>query len=170
MESNPIDRCIQCGTCSATCPVAEFMDYSPREIIEMIRGNFKKEVLSSNTIWYCASCYHCTVKCPEGINITDMMYALKRYSIWKNCYKKSLIGPNFSKKFIRGIMKSGKSFEPALAPTFIFKYGLRSLLDDSFMGYALWRKGRMPFIPSEIKRKRNFQRVIGRIIPIGRFS
>ena len=145
MESNPIDRCIQCGTCSATCPVAEFMDYSPREIIEMIRGNFKKEVLSSNTIWYCASCYHCTVK-------------------------KSLIGPNFSKKFIRGIMKSGKSFEPALAPTFIFKYGLRSLLDDSFMGYALWRKGRMPFIPSEIKRKRNFQRVIGRIIPIGRFS
>ena len=168
LDSNPIDRCIQCGTCSGTCPVAEFMDYSPREIIQMIRVNLKKEVLSSNTIWYCASCYHCTVKCSAGINITEMMYALKRYSIWKNYYKKSLIGPNFSKLFIRQILKTGKSFEPSLAPSFIFKYGFRSFLDDSLMGFTLWRKGRMAVIPSKIKRIENFKRVIARIIPLGR--
>ncbi len=53
---NPISTCIQCGTCSATCPAAEFMEHSPREVIAMIGADRRGEVLSSNTFWTCASC------------------------------------------------------------------------------------------------------------------
>ena len=33
--------CIQCGTCSGTCPVADFMDYTPRRLIGMINADMK---------------------------------------------------------------------------------------------------------------------------------
>jgi len=159
---------MQCGTCSSTCPAAEFMDHSPREIIAMIAAGLKAEVLSSNAFWYCASCYSCTVKCPRGINIADMMYGLKRYSMWKNQYPKGLIGPDFSRRFARMIVRRGKSFEPALAPAFIFHSGLWGLLGEVRTALALFRKGRLPLIPSRVKRSKPFRRMLSRIIPLAR--
>ena len=44
----------------------------------MVRAGMKREVLESLTPWVCASCYQCTVSCPAGIAITEIMYALKR--------------------------------------------------------------------------------------------
>ncbi|MBI3950553.1 MAG: 4Fe-4S dicluster domain-containing protein [Acidobacteria bacterium] len=169
-DGHPINTCIQCGTCSATCPAVEFMEHSPRKIIDMICAGLKDEVLSSNTFWYCASCYHCTVRCPRGINIAEMMYALKRYSLWKNQYQKGLIGPDFSKRFVKVIMKTGKSFEPDLAPSFIFKDGLRGFFREVQTALFLLLKGRLPLIPTRIKRLKNFRRMLSRIIPVGGFT
>lgn len=167
MDGHPISTCIQCGTCSGTCPAVEFMEYSPRELIAMIGADLKDNVLSSNTFWYCASCYNCSVMCPKGINIADMMYALKRYSIWRNQFKRELIGPNFSRRFVRTIMKTGKSYEPSLAPSFIFKSGFRGFLNESLNAFTLLLKGRLPLIPTRIKRIKNFRRMLSRIIPVG---
>ncbi len=61
--------CIQCGTCSATCPVSHFMDFTPPRIIAMVRAGFREEVLRSFTIWLCASCYSCTVDCPAKLRL-----------------------------------------------------------------------------------------------------
>ena len=72
-----IRLCIQCGTCSASCPNASRMDHAPREIIAMARADMREEVLSSNSMWFCLSCYLCTVRCPRGVKITDMMHALE---------------------------------------------------------------------------------------------
>ena len=88
-----LKRCIQCGTCSATCPVSLYMDLTPRRVVAMTRAGFKKEVLESNTIWLCASCYSCTVECPKGIKITDIMYALKRLAIQEGAYPKRFPTP-----------------------------------------------------------------------------
>jgi len=68
-HGNPINACIQCGTCSGTCPVANYMDQTPRRLIGMINADFKDDVLDCNTYWFCASCYHCTVRCPADIDI-----------------------------------------------------------------------------------------------------
>ena len=85
-HGEPLATCIQCGTCSGTCPVADFMDHTPRRLIGMINADLKEEVMESNTYWHCASCFHCTVRCPSEIDIAGLMYALKRYSIWKHQY------------------------------------------------------------------------------------
>ncbi len=127
-HGNPIKECIQCGTCSGSCPAAEFMDHTPRKLIGLIRANYKDEVLASNTYWLCASCYQCTVRCPAGIDIADMMYALKRYSMWKKAYQEGLIGPAFSESFVKMIVGSGRSFEPQLAPVYLFKYGSKGFI------------------------------------------
>ncbi len=166
-HGNPIKTCIQCGTCSATCPAVEFMDHTPRELIGMIRADLKDDVLTSNTYWSCASCYHCTVRCPAGIDIAYLMYGLKRYSMWKGRYQEDLIGPEFSESFVKMIARTGRSFEPVLAPTYIFKYGTRGLIQEAQTATALVLKGRLPLLPTKIKRLENFQRMVRRIIPLG---
>lgn len=166
MEGSPIDRCIQCGTCAGTCPAEPFMEHSPRQIIDMIRAGLRKKVLSSNTFWYCASCYQCTVRCPQGIHITDVMYALKRYALWKKMYNRDLIGPAFSQQFVKLILKYGRSFEPGLASSFVFKGGLKGMFREAKTGMKLFFKGRLPLLPSKIKRIKNFQRMLAKILPL----
>lgn len=165
-EGNPLERCLQCGACSSTCPSVSFMTHTPRKLIELIRKGYKDAVLASNTYWLCSSCYSCTVKCPANIRITDLMYALKRYSIWKNRYPEGLIAPEFTKQFVKMILASGKAYEPGLAPIFVTKYGIAELINNSRMGLGLLMKGRLPLIPKKIRGITRFRRFITRIIPL----
>lgn len=167
-EANPVQSCIQCGTCSAACPAGEFMDHSPRRIIAMIRADQKKAVLSSNAFWCCASCYQCTVRCPAGIDIAYMMYGLKRYAMWRNHYGRHAIGADFSRRFVQMIAKNGRSFEPGLATPYLFRHGLRTFLYEIRTAIALFRKGRLPLVPGRVKRAANFRGMLRRIIPVGR--
>ena len=168
-KGNPINTCIQCGTCSATCPVASggFMDNSPRRIIALIRSGFKEQVLKANTYWYCASCYQCTVRCPRGIDIAELMYGLKRYTVWKTQAQEGLIGPVFSETFVKMILRTGRSYEPVLATTYLFTYGLPEMIQEAQTATALMLKGRLPMLPARIKRLDNFKRMIKHIIPLG---
>ena len=77
-------RCIQCGTCSATCPTAYAMDYSPRQVWRMVQLGLRDEVLNSSTFWLCTTCKACQVRCPRGIDLMDVMIALKEYAFGKD--------------------------------------------------------------------------------------
>ncbi|RLE50930.1 MAG: heterodisulfide reductase [Candidatus Methanomethylicota archaeon] len=68
--------CHQCGTCSGSCPLVNLMDIPPNQIIRMIQLDMT-EVLNSKTIWICASCYNCTVRCPREIDIARVINALR---------------------------------------------------------------------------------------------
>ena len=74
-------HCLQCGSCGGSCPNGADMQHTPRTIFAMINADRREEVLSSNTMWCCVSCYFCTTRCPQKIPITDIMYALKRLAI-----------------------------------------------------------------------------------------
>jgi heterodisulfide reductase subunit C len=143
------------------------MDQTPRALIGMIRADLKEEVLASNTYWSCASCYYCTVRCPAGIDIADLMYALKRYSMWKGTYSESLIGPAFSESFVKMIVNSGRSFEPLLAATYLPKFSASDIIQEGLTATGLVLKGKMPLLPKRIKGLKNFQNMVRRIIPIG---
>jgi CO dehydrogenase/acetyl-CoA synthase alpha subunit len=54
------------------CPVAFAMDYKPNQICRWSLG-MKERVLSSKTIWVCASCYTCSTRCPNDIDIAKVM-------------------------------------------------------------------------------------------------
>jgi len=79
--SQKLRRCIQCGTCSSTCPTAYAMDYSPRMVWRMVNMGLRDEVLRSRTFWLCTTCKSCQVQCPRGIDLMDAMISLKEYSI-----------------------------------------------------------------------------------------
>ena len=76
-----IRRCIQCGTCSASCPTVYGMDYTPRELWRLVNLGLVEEVLDSRTFWLCTVCKSCQVRCPRGIGITDAMVALKEWAM-----------------------------------------------------------------------------------------
>ncbi len=80
-----IKKCFACGTCVAGCPISEIdEDYSPRRIIRQILFGMREAVLNSPTIWYCLVCYRCYARCPQKVNFTDVMRALRYLAIKKN--------------------------------------------------------------------------------------
>ncbi|MBC7109411.1 MAG: 4Fe-4S dicluster domain-containing protein [Archaeoglobi archaeon] len=69
--------CYQCGKCSAGCPSVDFMDLNPREVIRMIIEGHE-EVLNSQSPWVCAACFTCSVRCPNEIDVSRIMEALRQ--------------------------------------------------------------------------------------------
>jgi heterodisulfide reductase subunit C len=72
-----IMRCFACGTCTASCPVREIDEkFNPRRIIRMVLLGMRHEVLSSDFIWLCSTCYSCQERCPQDVKITELMSAI----------------------------------------------------------------------------------------------
>jgi heterodisulfide reductase subunit C2 len=75
-------RCFACGTCTASCPVREVTDrYNPRRIIHMAILGLRDQVLSSDFVWLCSTCYACQERCPQDVRITDLMHAIKNVAV-----------------------------------------------------------------------------------------
>ncbi len=146
-----IKQCIQCGTCSGSCPTSYAMDYSPREIIAALRAGMLDRVLKSNTVWLCTSCYYCTVRCPSGIKITDMMYELKRLGVDFGLVQKGAIAPTVSKAFVNMVDNYGRVHETMLVMSVFLKTKPWALLKMMPQGMKLIARGRLPFFPHKIK-------------------
>lgn len=152
--------CIQCGNCSASCPMSTYMDYTPRKIIAMVRAGFKQETLSSKTIWLCASCYNCTVECPKGIKITDVMYALKRQAIENKIYPKGFPIPIMASSFFNDVKKRGRINEVTLLLAFYMKYNILKSISYAGLGLKLLMTGRLVLFEKGIKNKSSFNNML----------
>jgi heterodisulfide reductase subunit C len=75
--------CYQCGKCSAGCPAVSEMDILPNQIIRYAQLGFKDELLRSKSIWICASCFTCNARCPKGINIAEVIEAIREILLRK---------------------------------------------------------------------------------------
>ncbi len=135
--------CHQCGACSGICPLATHMDYTPRRLINMVREGFKAEVLHSRTVWLCTSCYSCTVNCPAGIHITDVMYALKRLAIQEGTHPRRFPIPVLAGEFLKNISRSGRNNEIAVILGLALRTNPLNLLKMAPLGLKLLRTGRL---------------------------
>lgn len=145
--------CIQCGTCGGSCPSGPDLDYTPRAIFAMMAAGMREKVLSSNTFWFCVSCYYCMVRCPQDIHITDLMYTLKRFSIREGYAHESTAtdAPGFSQTFIYFVENYGRSFELGLATRYHLTHHPLGMLNMVPLGIGMLRKGRMDLTPRRIK-------------------
>lgn len=75
--------CYQCGKCSAGCPVVSEMDILPNQIIRYAQIGLEEELLRSKAIWVCASCFTCNTRCPKGINIAEVIEAIRQILLRK---------------------------------------------------------------------------------------
>ena len=76
--------CNQCGKCSAGCPMSFAMDSLPNQIIRLAQLGLEEDIASSNTVWICASCLTCSVRCPQGVDLGRVMEALRLITLRKN--------------------------------------------------------------------------------------
>jgi len=75
-----VHSCMNCGVCTAICPAAEFFDYSPRQLINIVANKDKDkliEILKSDVIWYCGQCMSCKTMCPRS-NIPGIIISVLR--------------------------------------------------------------------------------------------
>ncbi len=77
-----IRKCFACGTCAAGCPVTGIdEEYNCRKIIRQVLMGMRDDVLKSPVIWLCVMCYRCYARCPQQVNFTDVMRALRHLAI-----------------------------------------------------------------------------------------
>jgi heterodisulfide reductase subunit C len=145
-----LEMCIQCGSCGGSCPSAADMDHTPRMLFAMLRAGMRELVLQSNTPWICVSCYHCVVRCPQEVHITDVMYTLKGMAIREKKFRDA-VAPEFSETFVDMVEKYGRSFEFGLATRHYLKHAPLRLVGMSTMGLGMLAKGRMSMTPRKIK-------------------
>ncbi|MBZ5668464.1 MAG: 4Fe-4S dicluster domain-containing protein [Acidobacteriia bacterium] len=155
-----VRNCIQCGLCSASCPLSPYMDYTPRRLIHMAREGFKRDVLGSFTIWLCTSCYSCTVECPRRIRVTDVMYALKRRAIEDGVYPKRFPIPVLASEFGAMIRRKGRVTESWLILRVFLKTAIIRLLGMSKLGSKLFFSGRMGLVPESIRDRKQLQTLL----------
>lgn len=165
-----LQLCLQCGTCGGSCPSGPDMDHTPRALFAMIGAGMKKEVLSSNTPWYCVSCYYCTVRCPQQIRITDLMYSLKRMAIKEGLYQESSApaASDFSGTFIDFVEGYGRSFEVGLATRYYLRHNPLGMVKmAASMGIGMFLKGRMDLTPTRIKDIKGLKAILNKAKELG---
>jgi len=84
LSGQNIHICMQCGTCSGSCPMWEEAGFSIRKIMHLAKFGMEEKLGNLNTFWLCASCHTCTVRCPRGIDIARVMEALRQLTLRKN--------------------------------------------------------------------------------------
>ncbi len=87
-----LKTCINCGTCTAICPAAEFYKYDPRKIVDTVQRKDDDEIealLKSETIWYCGECMSCVTRCPRSNGPGLVIMALRNLSIKKGWFTAS---------------------------------------------------------------------------------
>jgi len=159
-EGDQLFTCIQCGTCSGMCPLSQYMDYTPRQIIAMIRAGFRNEVLGSYTTWLCASCYSCTVECPKEIRLTDIMYAAKRLAIRGGVYPRRFPIPVLAGQFFSDVERFGRNSEGLLLLRLFLKTKPWKLLGQAGLGLRLLTRGRFSLKRESIKRTAELKAVL----------
>jgi len=99
--------CIQCGTCTGSCPNAFAMDYTPRAMWRLVLMGEKETLFNSRTFLLCSACYYCTLRCPRGLPLTETMEELKQIAARENhpVHKKSVL---FYRNFLESVRRHGR--------------------------------------------------------------
>jgi heterodisulfide reductase subunit C len=152
--------CIQCGTCTGSCPMAEYMEYPPRKIIAMIRAGMRDEVLSSNSMWFCLSCYTCTARCPRGVHPTELAHALESLANQQGFRIGGTSTPSMYRSFVDSIRGNGRVHEFGMMLKYYLKTSPIAALKMWKLGLQLFLHKRIPLMPTRIKGREDLSRII----------
>lgn len=125
-----IKRCFACGVCTGGCLVSEIDEhFDPRKIIRMLLLGMRERVLSSPSIWLCLLCYNCSFHCPQDVNFSDVIGALRYMAI-----KEGYVHPSLLRRLVfQNLLPSPKSLDFLLSRPFSLyqRSGLQSLVRRS---------------------------------------
>jgi len=150
-----VQACIQCGTCTGSCPNAFAMDYTPRQLWRMVLMGKKDEIFESKTFTLCSVCYYCTLRCPRGLKLTEAMSALKQIAA-REKLAPYLQSARFYQTFIDSVRRHGRVREMEFMTFYFLSMSLQKpFLPLTFapLGMKLMAKRKISLeIPSRGKR------------------
>jgi len=95
VAKHSFNSCMNCGLCTAACPAAEFYDYDPREIMEIVQRKDEEEIiglLKSGTLWFCGQCGSCKTRCPRSNSPFGLISSLRQLSQLKGFHTGTVKG------------------------------------------------------------------------------
>ena len=139
--------CIQCGTCTASCPAADAMDITPRQMWRMVNLGLEDEVLHSKTMWLCTICYQCSVRCPRGIPLTETIAKLKQLAIQARIQEWSE-STKFYKSFSDVMRTYGRMREMEFMARYFLATNLFAAIPFTGMALTMFVRGKLkPELP-----------------------
>jgi len=145
-----LNSCIQCGTCTASCPNGVDMDIVPRKLWRMVLMDRKEAIFESQTFALCSSCYLCTLRCPRGLPLTSAMSSLKALAAKENI-KKYRQSTQFYASFMESVRRHGRVREGEFMGLYFLAMKNPFLpLRFASLGIKLMRKNKVSFeLPSK---------------------
>jgi len=125
-EGEWVKMCMQCGVCAGSCTFGPDWEHTPQKIFMMIRAGKREEVLSSQSMWMCTSCYNCVVRCPRQLPITQIMHGLASYAHRLGLAPKNQPTRDFSLIFWENCTKTGRVNELRMTISVYFREGFVS--------------------------------------------
>lgn len=152
--------CYQCVKCTSGCPVSEFFDWQPNQIMRAVQFGDVEIALHSQTPWLCAACQTCTTRCPQGLDINGIMEFLTRETIKRGIKPEVPETRIFNEAFMREIRIWGRSYEPGLMAEMKLR-NPQGLLDDLELYIKMLKKGKVGFFPEFTRPRHNVKPIPG---------
>jgi len=128
------------------------MDYKPNQVMQMVLLGMKERVLSCKTIWVCASCYTCSTRCPNDIDIAQVMDRLRQSALREGVTPLEKEVPLFHAALLHSIRTHGRVHELGMMARYKMKTG--KFFDDFKLGWKMFTKGKLKLFPSGVRKKR----------------
>jgi heterodisulfide reductase subunit C2 len=156
MAGPEVQTCIQCGTCSASCPTAHLMNPSIRKLIKLCLEGKKEEALKNDTLWLCTSCLLCTVRCPRAIRPKAVVAALKDMAEREGIKSKDAA---YEQIFTKQIRDYGRIAELPLTGEFLLVFP-QGAVQSMEMGLEMAPRGKLSLGIEKIVGRQEVKRIM----------
>ncbi len=138
--------CYQCVKCTSGCPVADFFDWQPNQVMRALQLGQEDIALEAKTPWLCAACQTCTTRCPQGLDINAIMEFLTREAVEQGIKPPIPEVNAFNRAFMREVNIWGRSYEPGLMAEMGIQDPL-AMVEDLDLYFNMLKKGKVSFFP-----------------------
>ncbi|HNX94318.1 MAG TPA: 4Fe-4S dicluster domain-containing protein [Holophaga sp.] len=161
-----LSHCYQCGKCAAGCPVGDQMDLTSSQIFRLVQLGFpelEEKALRSEGIWLCLACETCSTRCPQEIEISKVMDALRSEALKRGLsHPKSRDILAFHRAFLGAVKLAGRLNEVGMVADYKRRTG--HFLKDILVAPRMFLKGKLGLIPHRIKDRAGLRAIFRRTL------
>lgn len=81
LQNEISDYCFQCGKCTAGCEAHKLLELEPHKIVALTKRGLIDEMVNSDVIWTCMTCFKCWERCPQKVAPIEILNTLKNMAV-----------------------------------------------------------------------------------------